>query len=148
MKPASRGSVRIVSKEPDVLPTIDHGFLSDPSGSDVATLASGVRFARRLAQAPTVSELLEEEIAPGPTSDSQLEAYIAGSVGGYWHPVGTCAMGPAEDVGTVVDASGRLLGSANVYVADASIMPTIPRSNTQLPVIAIAERISDLLRGR
>ena len=69
-------------------------------------------------------------------------------MGGYWHPVGTCKMGPESDAGAVVDASGRLHGSANVYVADASIMPTIPRANTHLPVIAIAERIADLLRER
>ncbi len=69
-------------------------------------------------------------------------------MGGYWHPVGTCKMGPASDADAVVDASGRLHGFANVYVADASIMPTIPRANTHLAVIAIAERIADLLRER
>jgi choline dehydrogenase len=47
-----------------------------------------------------------------------------------------------------VDATGRLHGSANVFIADASIMPTIPRANTQLPVMAVAERIADLLRVR
>jgi choline dehydrogenase len=148
MKPASRGSVRLRSKEPDALPMLDHGFLSDPVGADMTTLLAGVRFARRLAQAPSVRDLLEEEIAPGPASGSALEEYVAGSVGGYWHPVGTCAMGAAGDPDAVVDASGLLHGSENVYLADASIMPTIPRSNTQLPVVAIAERISDLLRGR
>jgi len=148
MKPASRGRVRIASKDPDVVPTIDHAFLSDPAGNDVATLVSGIGFARRLAQTHAVSEVLEEELAPGPISGADLEDYMTGSVGGYWHPVGTCAMGPPDDSRAVVDASGRLHGSPNVYVVDASIMPTIPRSNTQLPVIAIAERISDLLRAR
>jgi choline dehydrogenase-like flavoprotein len=57
-------------------------------------------------------------------------------------------MGPASDAQAVVDASGRLHGFANVHVADASIMPSIPRANTHLPVIAVAERIADLLRGR
>ncbi len=57
-------------------------------------------------------------------------------------------MGPAGDAGAVVDPTGRLHGSANVYVVDASIMPTIPASNTHLPVIAVAERIAELLRER
>ena len=56
--------------------------------------------------------------------------------------------GAGSDADAVVDATGRLRGSENVYVADASIMPTIPRANTHLLVIAIAERIADLLRGR
>jgi choline dehydrogenase len=57
-------------------------------------------------------------------------------------------MGPESDEGSVVDASARLRAFTNVYVADASIMPTIPRANTLLPVIAVAERIADLLRAR
>jgi Choline dehydrogenase and related flavoproteins len=57
-------------------------------------------------------------------------------------------MGPAGDAASVVDASGRVHGLTNVYVADASIMPTIPRANTHLPVVALAERIADLLRER
>lgn len=58
---------------------------------------------------------------------------------GYFHPVGTCAMG------SVVDVGGRVHGFENLYVADASIMPTIPRANTNLSTIAIAERIADLV---
>ena len=54
-------------------------------------------------------------------------------------------MGPASDAGAVVDPTGRLHGSENVYIVDASIMPTIPASNTHLPVIAVAERIAELL---
>ena len=92
-------------------------------------------------------DLLAEELAPGTdTAETELDGYISASVGGYWHPVGTCKMGPPSDTESVVDASGRLHGSENVFVADASIMPTIPRANTQLAVIAIAERIADLLR--
>ena len=149
MKPESRGSVRIGSQDPGVLPLVDHGFLSDRAGQDVATLAAGIRLARRLATARAMDGLLQGELAPGPDLDEdELAEYVGRSVGGYWHPVGTCKMGPASDAEAVVDASGRLHGSANVYVADASIMPTIPRANTHLPVIAIAERIADLLRER
>ena len=147
LKPESRGSVQIVSQDPGILPIVDHGFLSDAAGQDVATLAAGIRLARRLATARSMKGLLQRELVPGSASgDDELAEYVRGSVGGYWHPVGTCKMGPASDAEAVVDARGRLHGFANVYVADASIMPTIPRANTQLPVIAIAERIADLLR--
>ncbi len=149
MKPKSRGSVQIGSKDPSVLPIVDHGFLSDVAAQDVATLAAGIRLARRLAKARAIEGLLQDELVPGQgLGEDEIAEYIRRSVGGYWHPVGTCKMGPASDPDAVVDANGRLHGIANVYVADASIMPTIPRANTHLPVIAIAERIADLLRGR
>ena len=149
MQPASRGSVRMASRDPAVLPIVDHGFLSDEAGRDVTTLASGIRLARRLAAARAMEGLLRDERAPGPgVPDVELADYMRGSVGGYWHPVGTCRMGPAGDAGAVVDPTGCLHGSENVYVADASIIPTIPASNTHLPVIAVAERIAGLLRER
>jgi choline dehydrogenase len=58
---------------------------------------------------------------------------------GFFHPVGTCA------IGSVVDPQGRVLGYENLVVGDASIMPTIPRANTNLSTAAVAERISELL---
>ena len=91
--------------------------------------------------------LLDGELAPGQTAeDDEIAEYMRRSIGGYWHPVGTCKMGLASDVDAVVDETGRLHGSDNVYVGDASIMPTIPRANTHLLVLAIAERIARSLR--
>ncbi len=145
MKPRARGRVRIDSPDPDALPIVDHGFLSDADGHDTAALLDGIRLARRLATAPAMVGLLEDELSPGPLHDDALAAFVQRSVVGYWHPVGTCAMGPASDPGSVVDTSGRLRAFTNVYVADASIMPTIPRANTHLPVVAVAERIAELL---
>jgi choline dehydrogenase-like flavoprotein len=148
MKPASRGSVRIGSRDPNDLPIVEHGFLSDEAGRDAATLAFGTRLARRLGTARVMDGLLEGEVAPGPdANDDVLSEYMHTTVGGYWHPVGTCKMGPASDPQGVVDASGRLHGFANIYVADASIMPTIPSANTHLPVIAIAEKIAEGLQA-
>ena len=60
-------------------------------------------------------------------------------VRGYFHPLGTCA------IGSVVDANLRVLGFDNLHVVDASIMPTIPRANTNLATIALAERGADLI---
>jgi choline dehydrogenase len=149
MKPESRGAVRIDSPDPHASPIVDHGFLTDPDGRDAATLVSGIRFARRLAEARAMEGVLRDELAPGTgSSDHDLSRYVHRSVGGYWHPVGTCRMGPSTDAQAVVDPSGRLHGFTNVYVADASIMPTIPRANTHLPVIAVAERLAALLCQR
>ena len=66
----------------------------------------------------------------------------------YHHPVGTCAMGPAPDCGSVVDAAGVVHGIEGLSVADASVMPDIPSGNTHIPTIMIAERIAALLVTR
>jgi choline dehydrogenase len=60
----------------------------------------------------------------------------------YYHPVGTCKMGPASDKDAVVDARGQVYGCDNLYVADAAIMPVIPRANTYIPTLVVAERIA------
>ena len=66
---------------------------------------------------------------------------MAANVRGFFHPVGTCA------IGRVVDGSGHVLGVDGLVVADASVMPTIPRVNTNLSTLALAERIAELIRG-
>ena len=60
----------------------------------------------------------------------------------YYHPVGTCKMGPESDPDAVVDARGKVYGVDNLYVADASIMPIVPRANTNLPALMVAERVA------
>jgi len=74
-----------------------------------------------------------------------LEAFVRQSVFGVWHPVGTCRMGDPADPMAVVDPHGLVIGSENVVVADASIMPRLPTANTNIPVIMAAEKISDAL---
>ena len=85
------------------------------------------------------------ELDPGPITD--LDTWVRGNTGGYWHPVGTCRMGPADDPGAVVDAAGRVHGVEGLVVADASIFPTIPRANTNLPTMGAAEYIASTLAG-
>ena len=79
------------------------------------------------------------ELRPG--AGESVETYVRREVRGIFHPTGTCAMG------AVVDASGAVLGVDGLFVADASIMPTIPRANTNLSTVAVAERIADRLRS-
>lgn len=75
-----------------------------------------------------------------------LEAYIADTVGGVWHPSCTCRMGPDSDRMAVTDARGKVRGLEGLYIGDASIMPTIPCANTNLPTIMMAEKIADWLK--
>ena len=75
--------------------------------------------------------------------DDALAAHIRENVAGTFHPVGTCRMGGANDRDAVVDPEGRVRGIAALRVIDASIMPTAPRGNTNIPTIMVAEKISD-----
>jgi choline dehydrogenase len=91
-----------------------------------------------------------QELAPGPSvSDDDfdgLAASIKARVATYHHPVGTCRMGPDPDQGAVVNARGHVYGTDRLVVADASVMPTIPAANTNLPTIMLAARIAAWLR--
>jgi 5-(hydroxymethyl)furfural/furfural oxidase len=80
--------------------------------------------------------------------DDELTRFVTRSVGGTWHPSGTCRMGAADDPLAVCDARGAVIGVKGLYVCDASLMPSIPCANTNVPTIMIAERIADMLRGR
>jgi 5-(hydroxymethyl)furfural/furfural oxidase len=74
--------------------------------------------------------------------DEALTAHIRENVGGAFHVVGTCRMGQALDPDAVVDRAGRVYGTSGLRVVDASIMPTIPRANTNIPTIMLAEKIA------
>ena len=135
MKPASRGSVRLNARDPRAPLHVDHGFLSH--ADDAAVLAEGVEKLRQLAANDAVRRYAGQETRPGPEVDAMT--HVRTTARGFFHPVGTCA------IGRVVDGHGRVYGLDGLVVADASIMPTIPRANTNLSTIALAERIADTL---
>ncbi|GGW63371.1 putative glucose-methanol-choline oxidoreductase [Streptomyces lucensis JCM 4490] len=143
MKPLSRGHVRLRSADPLEPPEIDPAFLTDPDGRDVAVLRSGLEKAQALAGAMRALAAPADGAPPHALSDAELR----GRVGTYWHPVGTCAMGPAGDPRAVVDGQGAVHGVENLRIADASVLPTVPAANTQLPVLAAAEMLADALRA-
>ncbi|HYS64717.1 MAG TPA: GMC oxidoreductase [Paraburkholderia sp.] len=95
---------------------------------------------RVVTQGVTLDDLLAD--------DHALTRFVTRSVGGTWHPSGTCRMGAADDPLAVCDARGAVYGVDGLYVCDASLMPSIPCANTNVPTIMIAERIADMLRGR
>jgi choline dehydrogenase len=149
----SRGFVRLRSGDPRHKPAIDPAYLSD--GADIDPLISGLRMAREFAAAGPMAKLATVELAPGPgaRTDTELREFIRRDLGTLFHPVGTCAMGgdsrlAASKLTSVVDPELRVRGIDGLRVVDASVMPVVPRGNTNAPTIAIAERAADLIGGR
>jgi choline dehydrogenase len=134
MKPGSAGRVRLRSRDPAALPIVERGFLRDPGDLDV--VVEGIELARVLAAQPQLARLLGAELAPGP---EKLPAYARRTMRNYFHPAGTCG------IGRVVDERGRVLGIDGLVLADASVMPTIPRANTNVTTVAIAERLAETI---
>ena len=134
MKPGSAGRVRLRSSDPLELPDIERGFLQDPS--DLRTIVEGLELARALAEQRPLARLLGPEVAPG---DERLDSYVRLTMRNYFHPAGTCG------IGRVVDDDCRVLGVDRLVIADASVMPTIPRANTNLTTAAIAERLAEVI---
>jgi len=129
--------VRLRSRDPSELPVVERGFLRDPG--DLATVVEGLELARELAAQEPLARLLGSEREPGA---EELSAYATGTMRNYFHPAGTCG------IGRVVDTQGRVLGIEGLVVADASVMPTLPRANTNLTTVAIAERLAETIRAR
>jgi choline dehydrogenase len=150
---ASRGRLKLASSDPRHRPLIDPGYLSDVR--DLGALAVGVRMARDFGTAAPLAKACAAEISPGDTvrTDHEMRDFIRGSVVSGYHPAGTCAMGgdvakSASGYDSVTDTQLRVRGVAGLRIVDASVMPTLPRGNTNAPVIAIAERAADLIAGR
>jgi choline dehydrogenase len=146
MKPLSHGRLHLRSKNPSEAPLIDLGYFTHPE--DMPRMIEAVRVARSVAKTPPLAVLLRHEIYPGSRTSgaSGLKSAILNSAGTYHHPVGTCRMGPPSDKGAVVDSHGSVHGVEGLSIVDASIMPTIPSANTNLPTIMVAERCSDWLK--
>jgi choline dehydrogenase len=133
MKPRSRGSVRLNGPEPETPLAIDHGFLRDDHDADV--IVEGFERLRELVASPEVSRYAGRELRPG--SDADLDAHVRATARGFFHPVGTCA------IGSVLDERCRVLGFENLFVVDASAVPDIPAANTNLTTVALAERAAE-----
>ncbi|HEV3288929.1 MAG TPA: GMC family oxidoreductase N-terminal domain-containing protein [Streptosporangiaceae bacterium] len=149
----SRGQLWLRTADPRHKPAIDPAYLSD--SSDIEPLVVGIRMAREFAAAGPLGKACKDELAPGPEvrTDAQVREFIRRDLGTLYHPVGTCAMGgdsrlAASRLTSVVDPELRVRGVERLRVVDASVMPVVPRGNTNAPTIAIAERAADLIIGR
>jgi choline dehydrogenase len=151
LTPRSRGSLRLRSAEPTDPPWIDVAYLRHPD--DLTRMIEATLAARRISRTPPLANLVAgPEIDPGDTigdgDTAGLAQSILARVSPYHHPVGTCAMGPDPSTGAVVDARGAVHGIDGLFVADASVMPTIPSANTNLPTIVVAERMASWFQER
>jgi choline dehydrogenase len=142
MKPRSAGLVRLRSRDAAALPLVDNRFGSDDDGHDLAVIIDGLRRVRELASTGAIRAVVSGELEPTASIDNDdgWRGHARQALSSYYHPTSTCALG------RVVDRDTRVLGLDNVHVVDASIMPTIPRANTNLSTLAVAERAVDLLR--
>jgi len=144
LKPRSRGFVALSSPDPLAKPLILHNYLEHPD--DRHSLVAGLRLILQLADRAPVSELVSEmRHGPASMSDTDLEAHVRATMQTCYHPTSTCRMGADER--SVVDLELRVRGVQALRVVDASVMPNVPRGNTNAPTIAIAEKAADLIRG-
>ncbi|WP_169166442.1 GMC family oxidoreductase [Cellulomonas taurus] len=138
--PRSRGFVRARSLDPSDTPLIEPRYFSDAEGYDRRVVLDGVDVVHALAGTAPVKELATLQ----PWTSAQRDA-VGGTQAGYWHPVGTCAMGPDGDAMAVAGPDGKVHGLTNVHIGDASLIPVVPRANTNLTTIAVAGRVADLI---
>jgi choline dehydrogenase len=140
LKPTSRGSVALRSARPDAKPRISHNFLA--TDHDRTTMITSVRLAMDLFEQPNLSNVRRAPFSvPASDAEADIVAFIEQRTGTNYHPTCTCA------IGRVVDADLRVFGTEGLRVADASVMPSIVRGNTNAAVIAIAEKAADILIG-
>ncbi|OBH53632.1 GMC family oxidoreductase [Mycobacterium sp. E2479] len=145
MQPFSRGSVRLAEAAAEAAPVVDPNYLGD--ARDLETLVDGLFIAREIGTAPALSAWRGVELAPGPHACSRkaLRDFVKQTVGPYFHPVGTCAMGRTQQ--SVVDHELRVHGLTGLRVVDASVMPSLPAMNPMATVYGIAERAAALIKG-
>lgn len=146
--PQSIGSMQLRSPNPLDYPIIDPQYLSDPEGHDLRVMMIGVRKAQEIFASSPMATYRSNPILPDRPieGDRDLEEYIRSTSDGWWHPVGMCRMG--TDPLAVVDPTLRVHGIEGLRVADASVMPTVPRCHTMAPTIMIGEKAADLILGQ
>jgi choline dehydrogenase/4-pyridoxate dehydrogenase len=148
LRPESRGRLELASTDPRRPLRIVANFLA--TDRDAGTLRAGLRLARDVGHQAPLRPFIEKEVSPGPDgwSDAALDAHIAATGITVHHPLGTCRMGAVNDDDAVVDGNLRVRGVEGLRVIDASVMPDLIGGNINAAVIMIAEKASDLLRGK
>lgn len=145
VKPRSRGAVTLTSPDPATAPKIDFGLLSDPEGYDETVLLAGIALARQIVATAPLSGFATGELAPGRdcTSPQALRDFIGDNIQTVYHPVSTCGMG--TDDASVVSPRLNVRGVDALWVADASVMPSVPRGHPNAVVAMIANRAASFI---
>jgi choline dehydrogenase len=147
VKPDSRGTLTLRSRDPREQPGIDCNFLAE--ARDARRILEGVKLARKIGRNPALARFVELEIMPGDAvGDDELAEVIASHLASYGHPVATAPMGGPQDPWAVVDSRGALNGIDGLRVVDASIMPVVPSVALNVTTIMIAERIAKAVYAR
>jgi 4-pyridoxate dehydrogenase len=148
LRPESRGRVELASADPQAPPRIRQNFLATENDRD--TLRAGLRMVRDICREKPMQAFTDREIAPGAgaVSDAELDTYIRLNSITVHHPLGTCKMGIASDPLAVVDPELRVFGTEGLRVIDGSVMPDLVGAHINAPIIMIAEKAADLIRGR
>lgn len=146
IRPKSRGTLTIQSRDPTVAPVIESGWFS--SQEDLETLLRGILLSQKLSRASPLASYFGEQCFPSPelSKEEDIIRYILGTCHTANAVVGTCRMG--TDKRAVVDPDLRVIGVDRLRVVDASIMPCIPGGQTGAPTIMIAEKAADIIRGK
>jgi choline dehydrogenase len=140
LKPASRGKLSLRSPNPLSKPRITHNYFGAPE--DRQSMIEGIRIGLEIAAQPAMrAHITAPHLVPKSASESDVWDYIKRNTQTVYHPTSTCAIGP------VVDSDLKVHGVDGLRVADASVMPSVVRGNTNAPTIMIAERAADLIRG-
>ncbi|WP_175819326.1 choline dehydrogenase [Burkholderia sp. BCC0419] len=145
LRPESRGTVRIRTGDARDAPSIQPNYLD--TERDRRTTLAGVRFARRVAAAEPMAPLMKREVRPGAhaQTDDELLEFCREYGQTIFHPSGTAKMGVASDPLAVVDERLRVYGTRGLRVVDCSIMPTLVSGNTNVPIVMVAEKASDMI---
>jgi len=143
LHPKSVGKVMLRSSNPRDHLRIYQNFLTDPE--DWQTMRDGVEIVKHIANQKPLDKFRGPEIRP---ADEPIDEYIKRNANTAHHPLGTCKMGPDSDPMAVVDPELRTRGVENLRVVDGSVFPGAIGGNLNAPIIMVAERVSDLMRGR
>jgi choline dehydrogenase-like flavoprotein len=151
MQPFSRGRISLQSADPHVDPAVDFQFLTDER--DRIRMRDAIKRLVAVATHPAITAVATGIMAatdPIESLDGEdaIDAWLDVNVGDYVHAVGTCRMGTPGDPAAVVDPQCRVIGFEQLRVCDASVMPDIPRANTHLTTVAIAEGLAQLMLER
>jgi choline dehydrogenase len=145
MRPLSRGYVEAKSNRPGDMPAINRRYLSEEA--DRRAVIGGLRFARRMFEAPALKQFVRDETLPGKQiqSDDELLDYARRNGSACHHASCTCLMG--QHAMAVVDDTLKVHGLDGLRVIDASVMPAVTSTNTNAPTIMIAEKGAAIIKG-
>ncbi len=148
MRSKSRGAVTLRSPDPKTKPKIQFNYMSQPD--DWRDFRHCIRLTREIFSQAAFDPFRGEEISPGKAvqSNEELDNFIRNHVESAFHPCGTCRMGRADDIGSVVDPECRVIGVEGLRVADSSIFPRVTNGNLNGPSIMTGEKASDHILGR